>query len=163
MATTPMPSAAPSDLLELLRQDHMKIDELFYQFEQAESDAEKRRIVEQIYLELLPHAQAEEELFYPALRDVTDDEESVEDAYSEHAAAKKTIKSIIESDPDDMTFDMKVKMLQKAIQHHVREEETVLFQEARDYGLDLQGLGRQVQQRKNELRPMIERELANLS
>ena len=61
-----------------------------------------------------------------------------------------------------MTFDMKVKMLQKSIQHHVKEEETILFQEARDAGLDLQMLGQQVRERKNELQPMIERELSRL-
>jgi hemerythrin superfamily protein len=149
------PTASPSgDLLEQLRQDHLKVDELFARFAAAEGDADKLRIVQQIYLELIPHATAEEEIFYPALRDAGDAEvdDDVAEAYNEHAAAKKTLEAILRGDPDDMTYDM------KAIQHHVREEETALFQEARDLGLDLAALDRQVLARKMELKQLLTRE-----
>lgn len=152
-------SASANDLLEILRQDHLKVDELFGQFANAADDFEKRRIVEQIALELLPHAQAEEEIFYPALRNAASDASSVDEAYSEHAAAKKTLQSILDGAPSDMAYDMKVTMLQKEIQHHVREEETELFQEARDAGLDLDGLGQQLKQRKMEIRQSIRSDL----
>lgn len=158
MATNPVTSAG-EDLLEILRQDHLKVDELFGRYADTHDDAEKLRIVQQIYLELLPHAQAEEELFYPQLRDAGSDEAAVEEAYSEHAAAKKTIEAILSGSPDDMTYDMKVKMLQKEIQHHVREEETELFQEARDSGLDLAQLAQSFLRRKQELRPQFEQQL----
>lgn len=159
MATNPMTSAG-SDLLEILRQDHLKVDELFGRYAEASDPAAKRGIVEQIYLELMPHAQAEEEIFYPALRDAASDEAMVEEAYEEHAAAKKTLESILAGSPDDATYDMKVKMLQKEIQHHVREEETEIFQEARDSNLDLAELGQRVQARKQELKPLIEQQLS---
>lgn len=162
MATNPMTSLG-EDLLEILRQDHLKVDELFGQYAAATEDHEKLRIVQQIFRELMPHAQAEEEIFYPALRDAASDETAVEEAYSEHAAAKKTLESILNASPDDMTYDMKVKMLQKEIQHHVREEETELFQEARDSGLDLSELARRFQQRKQELMPTIEQQLGGMS
>ncbi len=161
MATNPMPSA-DQDLLEILRQDHLKVDELFGQYAAATEEAEKLRIIHQIYLELMPHSQAEEEIFYPALRDAGSDEAPVEEAYSEHAAAKKTIEAILSGSPDDMTFDMKVKMLQKEIQHHVREEETELFQEARDSGLDLDQLSRQFMQRKQELKAQFQQQLGSM-
>jgi hemerythrin superfamily protein len=160
MATNPM-SSAGHDLLEILRQDHLKVDELFGEYANASEASEKLRIIQQIYRELMPHAQAEEEIFYPALRDAASDEAMVEEAYSEHAAAKKTIESILNASPDDMTYDMKVKMLQKEIQHHVREEETEIFQEARDSGLDLAQLGQRFMARKQELMPMIEQQLGN--
>ena len=160
MATSPMTSTG-NDLLEILRQDHLKVDELFGEYANATDAPEKRRIVQQIYRELMPHAQAEEEIFYPALRDAASDEAMVEEAYSEHAAAKKTLASILSAQPDDLTYDMKVKMLQKEIQHHVREEETEIFQEARDSGLDLAQLGQRFLERKQELMPEIERELGH--
>ena len=158
MATNPMTSAG-HDLLEILRQDHLKVDQLFGRYAAARNGDEKLRIVEQIYLELMPHAQAEEEIFYPALRDAASDEAMVEEAYTEHAAAKKTLASILKASPDDLTYDMKVKMLQKEIQHHVREEETEIFQEARDSGLDLAQLGQRFVERKQELMPEIEQQL----
>ena len=162
MATNPMTSA-DQDLLEILRQDHLKIDELFGRYAAAKDEREKLRIVQQIYRELMPHAQAEEEVFYPALRDAASDEAMVEEAYSEHAAARKTLESILNGSPDDMTYDMKVKMLQKEIQHHVREEETELFQEARDSGLDLDQLAERFMHRKQELMPQFEQQLGGMS
>lgn len=158
MATDPMTSAG-QDLLEILRQDHLKVDELFGQYADTTDDAEKLNIVRQIYLELMPHAQAEEEIFYPALRDAGSDEATVEEAYSEHAASQKTLEAILSGSPDDLTFDMKVKMLQKEIQHHVREEETELFQEARDSGLDLAQLSQRFVQRKQELMQQFQQQL----
>jgi hemerythrin superfamily protein len=158
MATHPM-TGTGRDLIEILRQDHLKVDELFGSYAAATHASEKLQIVQQIYRELMPHAQAEEEIFYPALRDAGSDEAMVEEAYSEHAAAKKTLESILNAAPDDLTYDMKVKMLQKEIQHHVREEETELFQEARDSGLDLAQLGERFLQRKQELMPALERQL----
>jgi hemerythrin superfamily protein len=159
MATQPMTSAG-QDLLEMLRQDHLKLDQLFGRYADAADPGEKLAIVQQIYRELMPHAQAEEEIFYPALRDAASDEAMVEEAYSEHAAARKTLASILDASPEDRTYDMKVKMLQKEIQHHVREEETELFQEARDSGLDLAQLGERFRQRKQELMPRIEQQLS---
>ena len=157
MATNPMPFAG-QDILEIIREDHQKIDALFGRYAEAADPAEKRRIVEQIYRDLLPHAQAEEELFYPAVADAGSDD-AVEEAFGEHAAARKTLQSILACSPDDMTYDMKVRMLQKEIQHHVREEETELFQEARDAGLDLEMLGERFLARKAELAPSFEEQL----
>lgn len=158
MATSPM-SAAGRNLVDILREDHLKIDELFGRYGNTDDDAEKLAIVENIYLDLLPHAKAEEEIVYPAVRDAGDDEAFIEDLYDEQAAAEKTIESILRSEPDDLTFDMKVKMLQKSIQQHVREEETVMVQQMQDAGLDLTDLGRRFEQRRTELRPDFARQL----
>lgn len=162
MATNPM-LKTEGDLLDQLRLDHLKVNALFDDFARASTDAEKLRVVQKIYVDLLPHAQAEEEIFYPALRDDADAEDDVEHAYDEHAAAKETIESILKGDPDDLGYDMKVKKLQKALQHHITEEETKLFQEARDAGLDLEALGRQVAARKAELKPLFEKRMRELS
>ncbi len=159
MATHPM-SAASEDLVAILKRDHLLIDELFGQYGHAENDAQKLKVVTELWLNLMPHAKAEEEVVYPAIRDAGDDEGFVEQLYDEQAAAEKTLLSILRGDPDDMTYDMKVKMLQKAIQSHVREEETIMVQQAVDAGLDLVALGRDFDRRKQELKPVFERQLS---
>jgi hemerythrin superfamily protein len=162
MATNPM-SAAGQDLLEILRQDHLTVDELFGRYADTTDEGEKLRIVERIFLELMPHAQAEEEIFYPALRDAASDDAAVDDAYDEHAGAKKTLEGILSAAPDDMTYDLKVKVLQKEIQQHVRDEETILFQEAQDSGLDMAELSRRFLERKRELQQQFQQQLAGMS
>lgn len=156
MATQPIPSAGP-DMLSIVHDDHQRIDALFADFAAAADAAGKLRIVRKISESLLPHAQAEEEIFYPALAEAGCDGDAVDEAFEEHAAAKRTLDSILATAPDDPTYDMKVRMLQKEFQHHVREEETELFAEARDAGLDLVALGERFAARRAELVDEFER------
>ena len=81
--------------LELLMSDHRKVEDLFEQFEQEKDGDEgtRREIAERICNELTIHAQVEEELFYPWLRENLDDDdmEMVEEAQVEHNTAKDLI------------------------------------------------------------------------
>ena len=162
MATQSMPIAG-DDILSIIHDDHQKIDALFADYARASDDAAKLDVVRQIYRTLLPHAQAEEEIFYPALAAAAGDDDAIEEAIGERAAAKKTLESILAASPADPTYNMKVRMLEKEIQHHVREEETELFAEARDAGLDLEALGRKFIERKAELTPLVEQQLGGAS
>lgn len=158
MATNPMPRAG-QDVLAIIHDDHQHIDALFADYASASSPDEKLGVVRRIYCELAAHSQAEEEIFYPAIIDGGTDGDAVAEAFEEHAAAKKTLQSILCASPDDLTYDLKVRILQKEVQHHIREEETELFQEARDAGLDLEALGARFSARRAELAPMVERQL----
>src|SRR5687768_4617476 len=81
--------------IELLMTDHRKVEMLFEQYEDEKEGDEgtKRAIAEQVCGELTVHAQVEEELFYPWLREnlEDDDMEMVEEAEVEHASAKDLI------------------------------------------------------------------------
>jgi hemerythrin superfamily protein len=160
MATNPMPIAG-GDILSIIHDDHQRVDALFADYAAAADDGAKLQVVREVYRQLLPHAQAEEEIFYPALAEAGGNHDAVEEAFGEHAAARKTLESILAASPADLTYDMKVRMLQREIQHHVREEETELFAEARDTGLDLDALGRRFVERKAELAPLFEQQLGS--
>ncbi|HET6675087.1 MAG TPA: hemerythrin domain-containing protein [Nitrospiraceae bacterium] len=63
-----------TDALQMLKQDHDKVSELFVQF--IEGDAgNKRQVAHQIFKELEIHSTLEEELFYPALQNQGDPDE----------------------------------------------------------------------------------------
>ena len=64
------------DAIKLLMADHKEVDALFKKFEKAkdDEDAGKDAIVKKICDELSVHAQIEEEIFYPATREVLEDE-----------------------------------------------------------------------------------------
>ena len=63
--------------------------------------------------------------------------------------------------PDDEYYDAKVKVLSEEIKHHVKEEEKRggIFTEARKADLDLDGLGEQMANRKQELMAQFEKKL----
>lgn len=101
---------------------------------------------------LTAHATVEEELFYPAAREVLeDDEDLVDEADVEHATAKELIAQIESSTPDDPHYDAKVKVLGEYIDHRVKEEEDKMFPKLKKTGLDLEGLGADMAARKEEL------------
>ena len=141
--------------IELLESDHRKVEMLFEQYEEEkEGDEEtKRSIAERICKELTAHAQLEEELFYPWLRENLDEEEMemVEEAYVEHASAKDLIAQIEAGGTIDAAYDAKVKVLQEYIKHHVEEEENEIFEAVRDKQEELDEVGQEMHARKAEL------------
>ena len=149
-----MAESKKPDAIALLKQDHRKVEELFAQFEKASGTGRKQKLAEQICLELSVHSAIEEEIFYPACEGKVD-EELLKEAYVEHDGAKVLIAEIEAGDGEsDDFFDAKVKVLQEQIEHHVEEEEKRmegLFSQARKAGLDMDALGEQLAQRKQEL------------
>ena len=155
MAKSKKSSGALPLALELLEADHRKVEMLFKQYEE-EKDADedtKRPIAEQICGELTVHAQVEEEIFYPWLRENLSEEdmELLEEAYVEHSTAKDLIAQLEGGDAIDETYDAKVKVLSEYIKHHVKEEEDEIFKKLGDKKEELDELGQQMASRKAEL------------
>jgi hemerythrin-like domain-containing protein len=141
----------PSDAIALLKADHQKVQGLFDQFEKTRSEDRKSSLAEQICQELTVHAQIEEEIFYPAAREVLRDEDLIDEATVEHQSAKDLIAQIEGSSAAAELFDAKVTVLGEYIKHHVKEEQNELFPKLRKTRLDLKMLGEQLQARKMEL------------
>lgn len=139
--------------LEMLATDHRKVEDLFQMFEdEKEGDEDtKRSIAERICGELTAHAQLEEELFYPWLKENMDDTDKLEEAYVEHASAKDLIAQIQGASEIDETYDAKVKVLSEYIKHHVQEEENEIFTEVQGMQAELDELGQEMASRKAEL------------
>lgn len=141
------------DAIALLKADHRQVEDWFEQFEKARDVDRKQKLATQICDALKVHTTIEEEIFYPAFLEATDDKEMHHEAEVEHDGAKKLIAEIEESSPDDDYFDAKVTVLSEMIKHHVKEEEQPggMFSEARESDLDLKALGEQLATRKAEL------------
>ena len=141
--------------IELLMTDHRKVETLFDQYEEEKDGDEetKRQLAQQICGELTVHAQVEEELFYPWVRENVDEEkmELLEEAEVEHQSAKDLIAQIEAAGEIDETCDAKVKVLGEYVKHHVQEEENEMFKEVRDMKEELDELGQEMAARKSEL------------
>jgi len=146
------------DACSLLDADHRKVKAMFKDYEAltksraASASTKKRDLANQICLELTVHAQIEEEIFYPALREAIKDTDLLDEAEVEHASAKVLIAQIQDAtDVDDM-FDAKVTVLGEYIDHHVKEERNEIFVKARaTRKLDLVGMRETLMARKEEL------------
>jgi hemerythrin superfamily protein len=150
----PIPTETdPQDAVTLLTEDHEHVKSMFEQYEELGERAHvsKQKLALKICEELTKHATAEEEIFYPAVRAATKDEDMVDEAVVEHASAKDLIAQIISMDPTDDLYDAKVKVLGELIDHHVKEEEQEMFPKAKKANLDLMELGAAIAARKQEI------------
>jgi len=136
------------DALALLVADHEKVRSLFKQFEGLTDRAvvTKKKIADQICEELSIHAEMEEAVFYPAVRDLIEDSDLMDEALVEHEGAKYLIAQIREMQPGDDLYDARVKVLSEQIEHHVKEEEGEMFSKIRKHkkSIDLMALGQEM-------------------
>jgi hemerythrin superfamily protein len=147
--------AQQDDAIAMLKADHAKVKALFEQFEglSDRSKVSKKKIADQICMELSIHAEVEEQVFYPAVREPINDDDLMNEAEVEHASAKELIAQIMEMDPGDDLYDAKVKVLSEQIEHHVGEEEDEMFPKVRKSKVDLVALAVEMEAFKARLAP----------
>ena len=155
MSTNRTNRTTGQDAIALLTADHKAVKALFKQFEaltkQDDADEEKAALVAKICDEITIHAQVEEEIFYPAVREAIEDDDLMDEADVEHASAKDLIAQLEGMSPGDDHYDAKVTVLGEQIDHHVEEEEKEMFAKVKKSGLDLLALGQEMAMRKQEL------------
>ena len=151
-------SRGEKDACDLLDADHRAVRKMFKEYEEltgsrARSAGQKKiELARQICHGLTVHAQIEEELFYPALREVLKETDIVAEAEVEHQSAKDLIAQIDGMAEADEMFDAKVKVLGEYIDHHVKEERGEIFPKARAARkLDLVAMRDEMMTRKEEL------------
>ncbi|MEO5738524.1 MAG: hemerythrin domain-containing protein, partial [Variovorax sp.] len=90
-------SRSQPDACSLLDADHRKVKKMFKDYDEltqakaASASQKKRDLANEICMELTVHAQIEEEIFYPALREAIKDTDLLDEAEVEHASAKDLI------------------------------------------------------------------------
>jgi len=141
------------DAITLLEQDHRAVEALFKKFEDSEDPVVQVETAALICKMLQVHTSIEEELFYPKARKVLakeDDDDLVDEAVHEHAMAKELIEKI-QTMKAGLLLTGAIKMLKMAIEHHVKEEETEMFPELKQLGMETVQLGTQLETRKTQL------------
>lgn len=145
-------SAAAQNAFDLLEQDHRQVEEWLDEYDELEDDdRSKGELSKEICLALKVHAQIEEEIFYPAARDATGDDDLIDEAVVEHATVKNLIAEIEKMKPGQELFDAKIRVLGEMVKQHIREEEEELFPELQSAKMDLDAVGKELAERKEEL------------
>ena len=115
--------------IDMLRQDHRRVENLFKQYEAAQgSDERKRQIGEEACAELEIHADLEQEDFYPAVQVVgLEGADLIVDAEREHDAVKGLISKLRRLHADAKEYDAVFAQLQQLVEQHVGFEEEKIF------------------------------------
>jgi hypothetical protein len=112
--------------LSLLKQDHDEVEALFTRYEALGKGAdptEKRALAEEVITLLSIHAELEEQLFYPAMREKLDEDDDVLEALEEHHAVKFLLSELDKLPATHERFDSKMAVVIEQVRHHVEEEE----------------------------------------
>ena len=141
--------------IEMLREDHRKVKDLFEHFEGTDS-GDKKEIVDTTLRELEIHTSIEEEIFYPAARLVLQELEGdegddvIDEAWEEHHVVKLIAAELKKMRSSDERYDAKFTVLAESVKHHIEEEEGELFPKLEAH-IDGEELGEKMMVRKQKL------------
>lgn len=120
------------DGLELLKQDHQAVKDLFDQIDDAEDGKQRKKLFDQIDTQLNIHAHIEETVFYPEMQKIDELNDMVEEALEEHQEVKTLLEEMEGRDPEDDQFIASLEELMENVEHHVAEEEDEMFPKVRE-------------------------------
>jgi len=139
-------------ITNMIRVDHTHVLATFHQYEIDTSPGTKRALVNTICLALEIHAQLEEEIFYPAMREIAGDAGVVGKSVPEHDEMRRLVARLRSMEPTDADYDATVMELMRDVMHHVADEETILLPDAeRSLADRLEELGAAMTRRRLEL------------
>lgn len=123
-AKSPTQKKRSTDAIQMLKDDHRKVETLFDQFLEEES-GKKQQIAQQIFHELEVHSTLEEELFYPAFQNQANSAELVSLEQVEEIEGEETMDASefdegeeIEEEDDEATEGIAEDMITNAYDEH---------------------------------------------
>ena len=135
---------------DLLKKQHKSVKALFKKVEETEDGRRRRQLMDEISNELKLHTKIEEEVFYPAVREIgtSKAEEMVDESFEEHHVVDLVLAELPNVDPEDERFAAKMTVLSELVEHHADEEEDEMFPMVeKKLGKErLQQLGEQMEQ-----------------
>jgi hemerythrin superfamily protein len=126
-------TAAPSNALDLLIEQHDTIEQLIAQLSDDRiADERKALLFRTLADTIVAHAAAEEKIFYPAIL-AKETDALVRESLHDHVAIKRELADLVMCELDDPRFAARLQILEAQLEHHARDqEEGVLFPRVRE-------------------------------
>lgn len=115
---------------DLLRSQHREVERLFEQLRKAEGDDAKRSLCDELARLLVAHTAIENEIFYPAAREVLaplSQLEEVLEAEEEHRMVDFALHRLLAASFADESTPARMRVLEELVRRHVDEEERTLL------------------------------------
>ncbi|MGB9179336.1 MAG: hemerythrin domain-containing protein [Pyrinomonadaceae bacterium] len=119
--------------IELLKEDHKKVSGIFEKLDETTERGVKTReeLFTQLKTNLDIHAEIEEQIFYPAIKDADQTHEITLEAFEEHHVIKMLLQELDSMPKDSEEWAAKLTVLKENVEHHVEEEEGDMFPKAK--------------------------------
>lgn len=144
-------------ITDIISMDHRKTDTLFMEIASTDDPQKLQEFFGQLYKDLSVHAEAEEQIVYPAVRSYYG---NTQELYSEQAEMKQMLAQIKALNPTSSDFKAQIKQLQTAVHDHVRQEENDMFPHIRRHLSEAQM--EQMATQFKAAKSTIQQEMANM-
>lgn len=122
-------------IYKVLKNDHRLVKKLLNKLDDTTERSHKERIhlLAELKEALLPHARAEEQVLYEALKKSGLDkaDELAFEGFEEHLVADHLILELEGTQTNDKRWGALMSVLKENIEHHIKEEEDGLFSKSR--------------------------------
>src|SRR5437879_13153770 len=108
------------DAIELLKQDHKKVEQIFTDVEKKEA---RPKLFPELDREVRLHAEIEEKIFYPATKEAEPTRDLVLESIEEHKQIKMVLSDLEKTDNTTEVWGAALKVLKEDGMHHGGEEE----------------------------------------
>lgn len=145
--------------IDLLKADHERVKGILSQLSESTERGIKKRteLLAKLEMEISIHTRLEEEVLYPAYKKAGGKEQDV--MYYEAKEEHRTVDSLVlpdlkVTDPSTPEFAGRVKVVKELLEHHIEEEETEMFPQAKKLlgKAELEELGAQMETLKAQLK-----------
>ena len=125
-------------IYDALSKDHREFERLLDRLLEASKQGDDgwKGILDELRRGVLAHAHAEEALFYNALRDADQAKGLVMHSYAEHAKSETMMRALGAAKLVDANWTSMVAKLREDLVHHIEEEESKVFDAARQVFTD---------------------------
>jgi len=113
-------------LFDMLKQDHKEVTGMLEQAIESKDPSQFPKVKKMLEV----HMEGEEKFFYPILRNK--DKEGMLEAYEEHSVGKRLLSEIEGTQSGNERCIPRIKVLKDVLDHHIEEEESEIFDEARE-------------------------------
>jgi hemerythrin superfamily protein len=129
-----MATAMKRTIYDVLKDDHDELRPLLAQLVlETEINSDVKNLLKQIEKLLVPHARAEEAILYNALREMGSEKarEEARHGYKDHMMAETLLRTLQGLSVVGIEWTRAFKKLRESLEHHIEEEETEVFESAR--------------------------------
>ncbi len=117
------------NVIEELTADHREVEEIFGRIQSTTDQGQKLRdLVDEVTIELVRHAVAEEQYLYPAVREHVEGGDGIADKeIRDHSRIEKLLKQLEKTKADSPEMSPLLQQLMEEVAEHVEDEENNLF------------------------------------
>ena len=122
--------------IDLLKADHERVKALLTQLSESTERGVKKRteLLAKLEMEISLHTRLEEDILYPAFRKAGGKDQEI--MYHEAKEEHRTVDSLVlpdlkQTSPSTTEFSGRVKVVKELLEHHIEEEETEMFPQAK--------------------------------